>query len=218
MQTGIHEKLPPPPPNPATALDPCDYIRLDLTRVTHVKAEGDIAVDPKGQVLKTGAYSTIHASERTPEDPWFSVVYMQDDLPFDANGNLVKDDNRTAPFQGMGPDGKPITYHPLWTDAMRKTRDRKMRKIIEMQKSKSTVADDEPEDAEIEEIRSDAVNINDWLMGDMDYRWELVQRAIKRRFSVSLPSVSEGVRFLVYEAKIMARENIADKYKRYLSA
>ena len=61
--------------------------------------------------------------DRTPEDPHYRVAHFQGQtvngkivtLPFDSAGELIPDDGKTESWQGIGPDGKPITYFPART-------------------------------------------------------------------------------------------------------
>jgi hypothetical protein len=213
----IQETMPPAPDAYVPAADPRDYIRLDRTRVTYVRsADGSVAISPTGQVLKTESFSTIHSSERTPDDPWFSVVYVQDGLPFDSEGYLVPDDGRTQPFNGAGPDGKPMAFRPLYSREMRATVDKKMRRILASLRSRTPIEDD-GEDLNTHEVASD-VSIMDWLMGDADYPFHQIQPAVKRRWGASLPNIAEVVRFLVLEMNVIPKEQVADYYKRYLLA
>jgi len=217
MQGSIQEALPPDYETASAPLNPQDYIRLDTTRVTFVRnSDGSIAIDPKGQQIRTHAYSTIEASERTPEDPFFLVRFIQDSLPFDANGNLVPDDGRRTTFVAPGPEGKPITYHPLWTDAMRKVLDKKMKRINAAARTKAPAEDDIEDDVNAREVESELVNPKDWLMGDAEYPFFLVQAAVKKRWGVSLRDAAEIVRFLVLEEQLIGKDDVAPKFKRYL--
>jgi hypothetical protein len=218
MQTSIQEAMPPEYGAPPE-LRPEDHIRLDKTRVTFVRhPDGEVAVDPKGQVIKTLAFSSVHSSERTPQDPYFNVSYMQDGLPFDGNGNLVSDDRRMEPFVGPGPDGKPITYQPLYTKAMRQIVEKKMRRIKAGVMSKAPSDDDIEEDVYAREAESDTINVPGWLMGHVDYPFFMVNQAIKRRWGASMTSVPEAVRFLVFDVNppVVIKEKVADKYQRCL--
>ncbi len=219
MQTSIQEAMPPGHGAPQPEPKPEDHIRLDRTRVTYVRnSDKEIAVDPKGQVIKTSAFSEIHASERTPQDPHFRVSFMQDGLPFDSNGNLVPDDGKMEPFVGLGVDGKPVTYYPLYTKAMRQIVEKKMKRIKSGLVSKAPSDDDVEEDVYAREVESEAVNIPDWLMGDIDYPFFMVNQAIKRRWGASMTSVPEAVRFLVFDVNppVVLKERVADKYQRCL--
>jgi hypothetical protein len=216
MQGGIQEAMP-PEYGSMPELRPEDYIKLDKTRVVVVRDhDGNPAVDPKGQVLKTHAYSTIEASERTPEDPHFKVRYMLDGLPFDVNGDLVPDDGKRSPWDGLNSEGKKVTYHPLWTDAMRNIVKKKMRRIMEGIRSKAPADDDIEEDFLARETESDTINVPEWLKGKLNYPFHLVQPAVRRRWGLSLGSVAEVVRALVLEEKVVDQTEVAEHFKRYL--
>src|SRR5882672_5805467 len=205
-------------PHPA-ALRPEDHIRLDKTRVTFVKnSDGSIAIDPKGNHIRTGAYSTVEASERTPDDPHFNVRYMQDGLPFDANGNLVPDDGKTGPYQGMGPDGKMQTYRYLYDATTRKIVEKKMRRIVDGIRSKAPAEDDLEDDISAREIESDLVNVPEWAAGRASYLFHLVHAAVKKRWNVSLKDTAEIIRFLVLDdtGPHFAKEDIAAHFQRFL--
>lgn len=218
MQSTVQEAMPPEFSSaPAPELRPEDHIRLDKTRMTYVRdGTGAQAVSPEGKVIKVQDYSEVYGSERQPHDPWANVAFVQDGLPFDINGELVPDDGKTQPFQGMGPDGKLITYAPLYTKKMRDTVEKKMRRIKAGMKSKTPAPDeDQYEDDTNSPVQ---INVTDWLMGDAEYPFFLIQHAVKERYSAGLTSVAEIVRFLIIEQKVMKRELVADKFQRYLLA
>lgn len=161
--------------------------------------------------------------ERTPDDPHYHVHFWQGQrvgkdmvlLPFNAEGELVPDDGRTEPYQGMA-DGKPVIHHPLYTKAMRDMVERKKKRQIATSPVVGTASDVVEEDAEIEE--AEEVNFVSYLRGEAKYEPHLLRAAAKKRFSKNYPKISELVADLVLDEKVVPEDQVCPALARYLPA
>lgn len=162
--------------------------------------------------------------EMAPDDPLYRVRFWQGQkvkghmvlLPFDAHGNLVPDDGKTTPFQGMGPDGKPLTYHPLYSDAMRALVESKTKKAAAVAKA----ADEDDEEAEAGEASDpvEDVNLESWLRGEARYEPHLLRKAARARFGKNYGDLKEMVVELVLDEKIVPEAEVCAKLAVYLPA
>jgi hypothetical protein len=145
-------------------------------------------------------FSTI-TGERTPSDPWWGIAYVQDGLPFRADGTLAEeteDNTPEAPFiehlEVEGGRVRPIKQHPLWTDEMRALRDRRL-KAIQAPKPDRMKENTRPIDS------GEDVNLVSWLKGEADYEPWQIGAAVKARYGVNYQDIRRIVEFLVYETK-----------------
>ena len=164
--------------------------------------------------------------EMTPEDPLYRVKYFQGRkiksattkktimvlLPFDADGDLVPDDKRQAPFIGIGPDGKPMSYHPLWNDDMRQL----VAKLEEEARSRAD-GDEDGDDIDMNWV-TDRVDFVGFLTGSATYEWNVIQEAAKKKFSTVYTSKRDLVVDLVVERKVVAAERVNPSLAKYLKA
>lgn len=188
---------------------------------------------PAIKLDKTKPYSECRG-ERTPDDPHYHVHFYQGGtmsgkkvlLPFDAHGDLVADDGRREPYQGVGFDNQgrqaTVNYQPLWTDEMRAYAEAKNRKM------KAAASDAGPsidEDGEKEDeivnlvLLADEVNFAAWLRGEAKYRGELLRRAAKQRFSRTYSgsnAMAEMVTELVLDERLVPEDQVCPELARYL--
>ena len=169
-------------------------------------------------------YST-NSGDMTPDDPLYRVAYFQGRkvksqktkkmimvlLPFDAQGDLVPDDKRQTPFIGIGPDGKPTSYHPLWDDDMRHL----LAKLEEEARERAEGDGDDEADVDMDWV-TDRVDFVGFLTGAASYEWSVVQAAAKKRFSSVYGSKRDLVVDLVVERKVVSPERVSPALAKYL--
>lgn len=163
------------------------------------------------RVDRTRDHATIHG-ERGPDDPYRAAFFQQDGLFFDASGALIPE---------------------LVPEALKAKVEKKLRKLNggklpdETQQAapageNAPEGDDTGKDGEDEtnddddNPLSDEVNLDSWLTGNTNYPWFAVAKAIRERFKKNVSSAADAVLFLVVDEKIVAPEDIADKFKAYL--
>jgi hypothetical protein len=166
--------------------------------------------------------------ERTPEDPEYRVHYRQGGkvgghiilLPFDVHGNLVPDDGKTAPWAGTNSEGKPCTYHPLYTKSMRDYLRSKLERMKQIEAAPGTVTElDGSGDSEDlgAGAPEDEVNFVSWLKGDVRYPAGLIRAAATKRFAKKYGSkLSEIVVDLVLDEKILPEDQVCPELAKFL--
>lgn len=162
-----------------------------------------------------------------PEDPHYQVAFWQGEtikctdkrsgkpvrkmvlLPFDANGELVPDDGKTAPWEVLlphGPNGTLVkaTNYPLWNDDMRAL----------LEKKKKEAADKiEGEDEETDIAwASGRINWVGLLTGSEKYKWEVIQEGGKKKFGFVFISKKNVVEYLVKEKKIVSPDRLSSEW------
>lgn len=172
---------------------------------------------------KSRAFSECRG-DRTPEDPMYRVAYWQGQLvgkdmvllPFDTEGNIVPDDGKAGPWQGMNADGKPCTYFPLYNDKMRDLLAKKKRRADKLaaKAEEEQVVDDTDDDPA---TLTEEVNFPAFLRGDVTYDWPLLQKAARKRFHRVFQKKDELVYDLVLEERIIPEDQLAPQYARYLN-
>jgi hypothetical protein len=193
---------------PVALLKPDQVIKLDRTRRRRIyNAEG------KSSLIDD--WSECHG-DRLPDDPHYHVHFFQDGLPFDAEGKLVPDDGKEGGWKGVGADGKPIDYRPLYTQAMRMKVMKKMTKHANGLQVSAPADDDLNEDVETREAASDEINLKSWLMGEIDVPFYMIVIAIKKRCSTAVASIPEAVRFLVMEEAVCGKNQLRPDFARHL--
>ena len=180
--------------------------------------------DPVIRLDKTKTYSE-NRGEMTPDDPMYRVAYWQGSkmggkmilLPFDCNGDLVPDDGATAPKQGINSEGKPTTYHPLWSPIMRQ--------YVEAKKKRAAAARaDEPDPFALEEDNkdedllggdyADEVNFEAWLRGETRYTPTMLRTAAQRRFSRKYQRVvPDLIVDLVRDDHLVPEDQLCDSFR-----
>lgn len=180
---------------------------------------------------KSKPYGTCHG-ERVPDDPHYRVHFWQGGrmnghhitLPFDVDGELVPDDGKTEPYQGMGLRGDgssgPVTYQPLYTKAMREYLAAKLKKVAAVAAA-GVPEIEEPGDSEPDEngaAPEDEVNLVDWLTGKAKYQPHLLRAAIQKRFSRKHTKTAEMVIDLVLDEKLVPEDQVCAELAKYLPA
>jgi hypothetical protein len=169
--------------------------------------------------------------DMTPIDPHYKVAFTQGGkmggktivLPFDVHGDLIPDDGRTEPFQGLNSDGKQITYQPLYDANMRAYLKAKLNRA-------AAVAAKQPDPNELEEDDEDKgldgldggdedeVNFAAWLKGEARYQPQVLRQAAKRRFSINYQKiVPDLVVDLVRDHNIVSEDELCSQFKEVLS-
>lgn len=173
-------------------------------------------------------YSECHG-ERTPEDPHFKVHYWQAFkvgkkkvlLPFDSRGELVEDDGRTEPWQGIV-EGRPVTFFPLYTQEMRDLVARLSEKLKGGKNgaaSRDADEESEEEDAPVGPTPSDDVdyvNFVSWLRGEVKYEPHLLFKAARARYHKNYTDIRQLVEDLVIDEKLVPEEALSPRLARYL--
>lgn len=170
--------------------------------------------------------------ERQPDDPHYHVHFWQGQdvtdpvtkkkamvlLPFDSEDNLVPDDGRVDPYQGIV-EGKPVMHQPLYSKAMRDLLERKMKRHAAI-----TVKDEEPADdaadLDAEDARSniiDEVNLASWLRGVAKYEWPVLQTVCKARYHKIYQGKKQMVIDLVLDERVVPESEVCSELARHLS-
>jgi hypothetical protein len=151
-------------------------------------------------------------------------------LPFDAQDNLIDDDGRTEPFDGMGLDknGNPITvkYQPLYSKPMRQYLEAKLKKLRaqEEQRSKADELGFE-DDAENEDFADSlgatpggGVDLAAWLKGEQRYQPHQIRNAVRDKFhkNVAAQSISQIVVDLVLDENVIEESALAPHFAKML--
>lgn len=162
--------------------------------------------------------------ERAPDDPHYRVHFWQGRmvgremvlLPFDSQGELVPDDNKTEFWDGKDTEGKPVRHFPLYNKPMRDLLDR-------MKKRQTAVADkaetvDELELQDNPDTASEDVNFVSYLRGEARYEWPLLQAAAKKRFHRIFQSKKQMIEDLVMDEKIVTEAELSPEFVKLLPA
>lgn len=174
------------------------------------------AADPLIRIDRTRPMSTVHG-DRTPDDPHYRVHFMQQGLPFDANGRLIPDDGKTEPFKGLV-EGVVTTFHPLYTPAMRELVQKKLDRL-----KKGIPVQPEELDPELDpegelQAASEDVNLESWLRGEAQYPAGLIFAACKKRFHKNHVTLRSVIDDLVNEEKIIPEADVATSLLRLLDS
>lgn len=161
--------------------------------------------------------------ERAPDDPHYRVHFWQGQtvgrnmvlLPFDSSEELIPDDGKTTPYQGLV-DGKPVMHQPLYNQAMRE--------LVELKKKRHKSIEAPAESGEGDTpitggpSLADEVNFVSWLRGEARYEWPLLQVAAKARFSRMFTSKKEMVTDLVLDEKLVPEDQVGVELAKLLPA
>jgi hypothetical protein len=159
--------------------------------------------------------------DRTPDDPHYKVHYWQGGrlgkdiilLPFDAGGQLVPDDGKTAPWTGLV-EGKQVQFHPLWNDKMREFLKLKAARLTQM--AGDQVEEDPISTEAMTEALAEEVNLQAWLRGEARYAPHLLRAAAKKRFSKNYPQIKELVVDLVLDEKLVPEDEVCNELRVHL--
>lgn len=177
-------------------------VETATTAAPKAKAEKKIII----RLDRTRPFASVHG-DRTPEDPLYRVAFMQGDLPFDSEGNLIPPpDEQEVKFKGLNVDSQEVWYHPLWTEARRdklKQKTKRVRKATEeAERELLDAEDDVPADP------SEDVNLESWLRGEVQYPFYMLARACQLRFHVKIHTMRALVDCLVLDEKIVAEPDV----------
>lgn len=182
--------------------------------------------DPIIRLDRSRPFSECHG-ERTPEDPHYRVHFWQGTrvngktvlLPFDSNDVLVEDEGHDKPFQGIV-EGKPVSFHPLYTDEMRELVALKKKRLLDAKTRKQPADDEGPtlddEDQPDGESDGDDVNFPSWLRGEARYTPQVLRAAAKKRFSKNYAQIGELVTDLVLDEKIVPENEVCPALAKHL--
>ena len=191
--------------------------------------------EPSIRLDRSKPFGTCHG-ERTSDDPHYRVHFWQGGkfgkdivlLPFDSNGDLVPDDGKTAPYQGLGidPKGNKITveYQPLYDDLRRKYLKARLDRLAASASrgaSQEPVIEDDDEHADDGLAASspeDDVNFESWLRGEVRYPPHLIRTAMKKRYHLVQNDMSEIIRELVLEHRLVPENEVCEDLGRALKA
>lgn len=186
-------------------------VETATTASPKAKAERKVVI----RLDRTRPYSTVHG-DRTQEDPMHGVFFFQNDLPFDANGNLMPiPEEMEKVFKGPDVDGKETTYHPLWTQARRDKLKTKQKRVKKAQDE----ADQEilnQEELEAPADPTEDVNLESWLLGEAQYPFYMLARATQQRFHVKVHTMRALVECLVMDEKIVLEPDVDPRLMRLL--
>lgn len=157
--------------------------------------------------------------ERQPDDPHYRVHFWQGQmlgkdmvlLPFDCDGNLIPDDGKTEPYEGLV-EGKPVKHFPLYTPKMRALVERKTKRLAAAAPGEEGDEDGGERDTgpTVEDV-----NFAAWLQGTR-YEWQLLQKAFKARYHVANPSKRDMVWDLVHDHHVVPAEKVCPDLAVYL--
>lgn len=179
-----------------------------------------MAAAPQISLDKSKPYSEVRG-ERTVDDPHYRVHFMQGRkvgtklvlLPFDAQGNLVPDDGKTEPYQGINVEAKPVVHRPLYDNDMRKLVERLKKRMAEAMPDEEEGDDEVVGDAGDPE---DDVNLEAWLKGEARYTPQLLRAAARKRYHILFPDERELVRGLVLDTHLVPEDQVAKHLARHL--
>jgi len=164
------------------------------------------------RVDRSRDHATIHG-ERGPDDPHRTAFFLQDGLYFDAGGALIpelvppelkaKVEKKLCKLNGgKMPDETPQAAPAGENDPASSVDDA----------GKGNEADGDDDDKS-----SDDINLEAWLTGSANYQWFAISKAIRERFKKNVSKAEDAVVFLVGDQKIVGLDQVADKFKPYLS-
>lgn len=165
--------------------------------------------------------------DRTPEDPHYRVAFWQGQrvnnaiilLPFDSQGELVPDDGKNEPWDGLDSEQKKCRYYPLYTKAMRDLVERKQKRAADLNaKAEPEASQTSNDDDDGNEAATEEVNFVSYLRGEARYEWPLLQAAAKKRFSRFFTSKKQLVEDLVLDEKIVPVDQLCADFAKLLPA
>jgi hypothetical protein len=167
--------------------------------------------------------------ERCVDDPHYRVAAFQGYkvgkktvlLPFDATGELVPDDGKTTPWDGVNVESKPVKHYPLYNDNMRALVERLTKRAKErLLDPDAAVDEEEAEETAAGEANdpADDVNLVSWLKGEERYMPTLIRAAVKKRYHVQHREIPPLVVHLVDDEKLIPREQVCKELAKFLPA
>lgn len=152
--------------------------------------------DAKVRMDRSRDYATVHG-ERAQGDLHAMVQFVQDGLPFDAQGFLIADH----------PD---VTGNPKLSELA----ERKLKKAI---KQAASAPGDDPSAPSIDPEGNDEdagpLNLEAWARGEKKYPWQEISNAIAQRFTRRVQNKQAAIVFLV-EEKVVEVGNLSDEHRK----
>lgn len=161
--------------------------------------------NPVIRMDKSKRFSEVRG-ERRPNDPHYGVHFMQNGLPFDAGGILMRDDGKTKPWEELDPDGKKVEHHPLYSPDMREKVERMKARMQKNAPAQEPEEVNEHSDQEEREAAADEVNIESWLRGEIEYEPWMLYAAVKKRFSRNHTKLRDLVVDMVEDERLVPEE------------
>lgn len=167
-------------------------------------------------------YSEVRG-ERAPDDPHYRVHAMQGRkvgsklvlLPFDSQGELVPDDGKKEPYEGITVESKKVMHQPLYSDDMRALVARLKKKAAEKNPDPEAEEEDE-EGAGGGTQTADDVNLVSWLKGEEKYTPQALRAAAKERYHVNYTTIPALVVGLVVDEKLIPEDQVCKDLARHL--
>lgn len=165
---------------------------------------------PKVRMDRGREFATVHG-ERTPDDPFKHVHFMQDGLPYNAHDIL-------------------ILNHPMLNDdteeaeQLREIAEKRIKRHLKLEAKSAEAAarrlagaSGEDEDAEIDDEANEPqeINLSMWLRGEQDVVWNEITQHIARKYKKRVSSIADAVVFLV-EQGVAPKDGVAKKFKKFL--
>lgn len=170
--------------------------------------------DPVIRLDTSKKFSTVHG-DRTPEDAHYRVHFFQSELPFDSQGVLVPDDGKSAPYFGTSPDGKQVSYMPLYTPRMREVL---AAKLARFKAGKPVVIDQVTvhDDEDVKEKAAEEVNIMSWLRGEINYEPHMIFTACAVRYGKRHQTLRSVVEDLILDEGVLPESDVAPHLMRLI--
>ena len=148
----------------------------------------------QGQALRldrTRKHSSVHGEVE------YGLAYKQDGLPFDNQGELIKELVTT-------PEQKALVEKKL--RRLAKVAMPKEAPPAELPKEPAAITTDDDDD---DKGSDDDVNFDAWARGMERVEWNTLQRVARKRFNKVFKSKDDIVEFLVFDEKVLALEDVA---------
>lgn len=171
--------------------------------------------------------------EMTPDDPLYRVRFWQGGtlvhngkrhivlLPFDANDELVPDDNKPT-FRGKDVEGNEVTYQPLYSPLMREYLAAKKKRMTQIVAPNPEPAIEDEGETETDVLgpntANDEINLVAWLRGEAEYHAFKVRNAVRERYGRAHQKESDVVVDLVFDEKLVPEDQVCPRLRAYLVA
>ena len=167
------------------------------------------------RVDRSRAHATIHG-ERGPDDPHRNAFFKQDGLYFDAEGALIpelvpdelklKVEKKIRKLNGGKAPSEPPQAAPASENAS----------TGDDAGSNGDEEDDDDDESETK-LSGDDINLTAWLKGEANYQWFAIAKVIRERYQKNVSKAEDAVEFLVMDQKVVSADEVAGKFKAYLS-
>ncbi len=160
---------------------------------------------------RSRAHSMV-SGECLPDDPHYGVAFVQDGLPFDAQGKLVPpNDSHTGAWKAKTADGKETVHQPLYDDRRRGLLAKRLERIGKsahkpVQRAPVAEYDADSEDVFSEEV--ELVNLEEWLRGNEEYEPMVIFATLRKRESRNFNRLRDAIDFLVHEKHVVHAKEV----------